>query len=83
MKDLNCLFWFMQLLGIIEMYVVSRGLIFRRIDGNTPANKRQYIVKEFNAEPSISLCLLSTLYVLNFRIKIFLILAVFLLIRNA
>lgn len=49
-----------QLLNIIEAYVMGRGMIYRRLDGDTPAEKRNTIVKEFNRDNSIFICLLST-----------------------
>ena len=50
----------LQLLTIIEAYLMSCGVLFRRLDGETKPEKRNEIVKEFNADPTIFVCLLST-----------------------
>ncbi|BFY99657.1 hypothetical protein BsWGS_02697 [Bradybaena similaris] len=49
-----------RLLDIIEQYVISQGLVYRRIDGKTSSQHRQDIVKRFNSDSSIFLCLIST-----------------------
>ncbi|XP_057299784.1 DNA excision repair protein ERCC-6-like 2 isoform X1 [Hydractinia symbiolongicarpus] len=48
------------LLDILEAYVMSRGFIYRRLDGKTHAAERVVIMKEFNSDPTIFICLLST-----------------------
>jgi len=47
-------------LDIIEQYMMSTGYEFRRIDGSVSAKKRMVVVKEFNADPNIFICLVST-----------------------
>ena len=42
---------------------MSTGYEFRRIDGSVSAKKRQIIVREFNTDPNIFVCLISTKYV--------------------
>ena len=50
----------LQALDIIEQYLMSTGYEFRRIDGSVSAKKRQIIVREFNSDPNIFVCLIST-----------------------
>ena len=47
-------------LDIIEPYLMSIGYEYRRIDGSVSAKKRQIIVREFNTDPNIFVCLIST-----------------------
>ena len=49
-----------EALDLIENYVKSAGFRYSRMDGSTPANKRQILADEFNADASIFLFLLST-----------------------
>ncbi|XP_066929010.1 DNA excision repair protein ERCC-6-like 2 [Clytia hemisphaerica] len=49
-----------RLLNILETYIASRGILTRRIDGSTAPKQRHYIMKEFNNNPELSVCLLST-----------------------
>lgn len=50
----------MQLLDILEEFVISKGLVYSRLDGGTKPADRTRLVREFNLDPSISLCLIST-----------------------
>ncbi|KAK3612352.1 hypothetical protein CHS0354_011070 [Potamilus streckersoni] len=49
-----------QVLDILEHYVMSTSYEYRRIDGSISSKKRVTIVREFNREPSIFICLIST-----------------------
>ncbi|KAG1700925.1 DNA excision repair protein ERCC-6-like 2 [Nymphon striatum] len=49
-----------RLLDILENYVLNHGLEYRRIDGKTRNDLRFKYVEEFNNDPNIFLCLLST-----------------------
>ncbi|KAL9951050.1 hypothetical protein ACROYT_G043643 [Oculina patagonica] len=49
-----------QLLNILEEFVISKGLVYSRLDGSTKPADRTRLVHEFNVDPSISLCLVST-----------------------
>ncbi|XP_076462027.1 uncharacterized protein LOC143294538 isoform X2 [Babylonia areolata] len=49
-----------RLLDILEQHVMSEGLDYRRIDGTVNGRRRQEIVREFNTNPDIFLCLVST-----------------------
>ncbi|KAL8605870.1 hypothetical protein ACOMHN_040514 [Nucella lapillus] len=49
-----------RLLDILEQHIMSEGLDYRRIDGSVTGRRRQEIVREFNANPDIFLCLVST-----------------------
>nr|KAG5713963.1 hypothetical protein BaRGS_020291 [Batillaria attramentaria] len=49
-----------RLLDILEQHVISVGHEYRRIDGKVTGYKRQKIVREFNSDPNIFLCLIST-----------------------
>lgn len=39
--------------------MVGRGMIFSRLDGKTRTNQRAVIVREFNTNPEIFVCLVS------------------------
>ena len=39
---------------------MSTGYEYRRIDGSVSAKKRQIVVREFNTDPNIFVCLIST-----------------------
>ncbi|XP_022803262.1 DNA excision repair protein ERCC-6-like 2 isoform X2 [Stylophora pistillata] len=49
-----------QLLNIVEEFVISKGLIYSRLDGGTKPADRTRLVHEFNVDPSIFVCLIST-----------------------
>ncbi|XP_060584908.1 LOW QUALITY PROTEIN: DNA excision repair protein ERCC-6-like 2 [Ruditapes philippinarum] len=49
-----------QVLDIIEQHLMSTGYEFRRIDGSVSAKKRMIVVREFNMDPNIFICLIST-----------------------
>ncbi|ELU06400.1 hypothetical protein CAPTEDRAFT_223034 [Capitella teleta] len=49
-----------KLLDILESYIMSKGHVYRRLDGTTPELKRLQLVKEFNQNPNIFLFLMST-----------------------
>ena len=51
---------FFQLLNILEEFVISKGLVYSRLDGSTRPADRTRLVRDFNLDPSISLCLIST-----------------------
>lgn len=40
--------------------MISKGMAYSRLDGSTKAADRTRLVREFNLDPSISLCLVST-----------------------
>ncbi|XP_025029597.1 DNA excision repair protein ERCC-6-like 2 [Python bivittatus] len=61
-KDKVLLFSFStKLLDILEQYCMASGLDYRRLDGNTKAEDRVKIVKEFNSMEEVSICLVSTM----------------------
>ncbi|XP_064606212.1 DNA excision repair protein ERCC-6-like 2 [Liolophura sinensis] len=49
-----------KLLSIVEQYVISVGYEYRRIDGSVSSKKRMDIVREFNNDKNIFICLIST-----------------------
>lgn len=49
-----------QMLNIIQRFVVSCGMIFLRLDGNTNVGSRQDIIDRFNSNPNIFGMLLTT-----------------------
>ncbi|XP_046356993.2 DNA excision repair protein ERCC-6-like 2 isoform X1 [Haliotis rufescens] len=49
-----------RLLDILEQYIISDGHEYRRIDGTVNNRRRMDIVREFNKDPSIFVCLIST-----------------------
>ncbi|EDV23386.1 uncharacterized protein TRIADDRAFT_11949, partial [Trichoplax adhaerens] len=49
-----------QLLNILETYIMCKGINYCRLDGNTRIEQRADIVRKFNNDPQISLCLIST-----------------------
>ncbi|XP_068677020.1 DNA excision repair protein ERCC-6-like 2 [Montipora foliosa] len=49
-----------QLLNILEEFVISKGLVYSRLDGGTKPSERTRLVRDFNVDPSIFLCLIST-----------------------
>lgn len=54
-------FFFHQLLDVLEQYCMASGLDYRRLDGNTKAEDRVRIVKEFNSMEEVNICLVSTM----------------------
>nr|XP_033784078.1 DNA excision repair protein ERCC-6-like 2 isoform X2 [Geotrypetes seraphini] len=61
-KDKVLLFSFStKLLDILERYCMASGLEHRRLDGNTKAEERVKIVKEFNSVQDVNICLVSTM----------------------
>ncbi|KAG8455320.1 hypothetical protein GDO86_001498 [Hymenochirus boettgeri] len=50
-----------KLLDVLERYCMSAGLDYRRLDGNTKAEERHKIVKEFNTKQDVNICLVSTM----------------------
>ncbi|GFS21683.1 DNA excision repair protein ERCC-6 [Elysia marginata] len=49
-----------KLLDIIEHYVISQGHEYSRIDGKVSGQRRRDIVLQFNTDPSLFICLIST-----------------------
>lgn len=51
-----------QMLDILERYIknLPEGFKYRRMDGNTPIQRRQEMVDEFNNDESIDVFLLTT-----------------------
>ncbi|RCK54719.1 DNA repair and recombination protein RDH54 [Candida viswanathii] len=49
-----------QTLDLLERVLVKINLTFSRLDGSTPTNTRNSIVKQFNTNPSINVFLLSS-----------------------
>ncbi|GAB1599533.1 hypothetical protein Ahia01_000230600 [Argonauta hians] len=49
-----------QLLDLLEVYLKVSVYSFRRIDGAVSCKRRTDIVQEFNSDPTIFLCLIST-----------------------
>ncbi|XP_052775381.1 DNA excision repair protein ERCC-6-like 2 isoform X2 [Mya arenaria] len=49
-----------QVLDIIEQYMMTTGYEYRRIDGSVSCKKRMVVVREFNKDPNIFICLIST-----------------------
>ncbi|KAE8633255.1 hypothetical protein XENTR_v10001829 [Xenopus tropicalis] len=61
-KDKVLLFSFStKLLDVLERYSMASGLDYRRLDGNTKAEERMKIVKEFNTMQDVNICLVSTM----------------------
>ncbi|OCU01172.1 DNA excision repair protein ERCC-6-like 2 [Xenopus laevis] len=61
-KDKVLLFSFStKLLDVLERYCMASGLDYRRLDGNTKAEERMKIVKEFNTMQDVNICLVSTM----------------------
>ncbi|KAM4807986.1 LOW QUALITY PROTEIN: DNA excision repair protein ERCC-6-like 2 [Rhinophrynus dorsalis] len=61
-KDKILLFSFStKLLDVLERYCMASGLDYRRLDGNTKAEERVKIVKEFNSLQDVNICLVSTM----------------------
>ncbi|XP_034955715.2 DNA excision repair protein ERCC-6-like 2 isoform X1 [Zootoca vivipara] len=61
-KDKVLLFSFStKLLDVLEQYCMASGLDYRRLDGNTKAEDRVKIVKEFNSMEEVNICLVSTM----------------------
>ncbi|XP_014786401.1 LOW QUALITY PROTEIN: DNA excision repair protein ERCC-6-like 2 [Octopus bimaculoides] len=56
---IHFIFYF-QLLDILEVYLQTALYEFRRIDGQVSPKNRSTIVQEFNNDPSIFICLIST-----------------------
>ncbi|XP_066299011.1 DNA excision repair protein ERCC-6-like 2 [Branchiostoma lanceolatum] len=52
--------FYTKLLDIIEQYLMSTGEVYSRLDGSTRTSDRLHIVKDFNTNPNILLCLVST-----------------------
>ncbi|XP_078575534.1 uncharacterized protein LOC144861483 isoform X2 [Branchiostoma floridae x Branchiostoma japonicum] len=52
--------FYTKLLDIIEQYLMSTGEVYSRLDGTTRTSDRLRIVKDFNTNPNILLCLVST-----------------------
>nr|XP_060618047.1 DNA excision repair protein ERCC-6-like 2 isoform X1 [Anolis sagrei ordinatus]XP_060618048.1 DNA excision repair protein ERCC-6-like 2 isoform X1 [Anolis sagrei ordinatus]XP_060618049.1 DNA excision repair protein ERCC-6-like 2 isoform X1 [Anolis sagrei ordinatus] len=50
-----------KLLDVLEQYCMASGLDYRRLDGNTKAEDRVKIVKEFNGMEEVNICLVSTM----------------------
>ncbi|XP_053152672.1 DNA excision repair protein ERCC-6-like 2 isoform X2 [Hemicordylus capensis] len=50
-----------KLLDVLEQYCMASGLDYRRLDGNTKAEDRVRIVKEFNSMEEVNICLVSTM----------------------
>ncbi|KAM9330721.1 LOW QUALITY PROTEIN: DNA excision repair protein ERCC-6-like 2 [Gastrophryne carolinensis] len=50
-----------KLLDVLENYCMASGLEYRRLDGNTKAEDRVKIVKEFNTATDVNICLVSTM----------------------
>ena len=50
----------LQLLNILEAYVISKGYNYGRFDGETKPDARIGIVREFNNNPDVFICLVST-----------------------
>lgn len=49
-----------QLLDMLEAYVISCGMVYRRLDGKTRGERRLCTVREFNTDPDIFMFLVST-----------------------
>lgn len=49
-----------RLLDILETYMLNTMYQYRRIDGKTSSRQRMNIVREFNKDPKIFICLVST-----------------------
>ncbi|EOB00862.1 Putative DNA repair and recombination protein RAD26-like, partial [Anas platyrhynchos] len=61
-KDKVLLFSFStKLLDVLEQYCMASGLDYRRLDGNTKSEDRMRIVREFNKNQEINICLVSTM----------------------
>merc|ERR1711902_100200 len=51
---------FTMMMDIMEKYLKIRGHRYLRLDGQTPAQERQYLIDEFNNDPEIFIFILST-----------------------
>ncbi|XP_028390617.1 DNA excision repair protein ERCC-6-like 2 isoform X2 [Dendronephthya gigantea] len=49
-----------QLLDMLEAYVISCGMVYRRLDGKTRGERRLDVVREFNTNANVFLFLVST-----------------------
>uniref|UniRef100_A0A2C9L9G4 DNA excision repair protein ERCC-6-like 2 n=1 Tax=Biomphalaria glabrata TaxID=6526 RepID=A0A2C9L9G4_BIOGL len=49
-----------KLLDILEQYIIAKGHEYRRIDGKVSSLCRRNIVIQFNKDPNLFLCLIST-----------------------
>lgn len=49
-----------QMLDIIENYVISKGFVYRRMDGNTPVKHRMALIDEFNEGGNVFIFILTT-----------------------
>ncbi|KAG0558340.1 hypothetical protein KC19_10G020700 [Ceratodon purpureus] len=49
-----------QMLDIIESYVAAKGLVYRRMDGNTPVKQRMGLIDEFNEGDHVFIFILTT-----------------------
>uniref|UniRef100_A0A6P8HG51 DNA excision repair protein ERCC-6-like 2 isoform X2 n=1 Tax=Actinia tenebrosa TaxID=6105 RepID=A0A6P8HG51_ACTTE len=49
-----------KLLDILEEYLIGRGMIYSRLDGKTKTSLRPVIVRDFNNNTEIFVCLVST-----------------------
>mmetsp|Transcript_9094 Transcript_9094/g.20220 ORF Transcript_9094/g.20220 Transcript_9094/m.20220 type:complete len:1279 (-) Transcript_9094:62-3898(-) len=49
-----------QMLEVLERWMTSMEYTFMRIDGQTPVGKRQKLIEQFNADPSVFAMLLTT-----------------------
>jgi superfamily II DNA or RNA helicase len=49
-----------RMLDIIEEFVMIKGWRYVRLDGDTPQDRRQPLIDDFNSDPSITLFLLSS-----------------------
>ncbi|XP_019642075.1 PREDICTED: DNA excision repair protein ERCC-6-like 2 [Branchiostoma belcheri] len=52
--------FYTKLLDIIEQFLMSTGEVYTRLDGTTRTSDRLRIVKDFNSNPNILICLVST-----------------------
>ncbi len=49
-----------QMLDIIENYVISKGFVYRRMDGSTPIKQRMSLIDEFNEGAHVFIFILTT-----------------------
>lgn len=49
-----------RMLDMLSVMISSKGFGHCRVDGDVPNAKRMSIVKEFNSDPAVSVCLLTT-----------------------
>lgn len=49
-----------KMLNILEKVVMRRGMLYLRLDGQTPREDRQQMVDDFNNNPAVFLFLIST-----------------------